>query len=392
VGTKGLFVMSMKKLLLVLLGISLASIFIVYQAVRRSTSEYATGVIDTATQISGCSTKAERSILFSSARLNSIRKLGEYEAMCGAQVTDTLFHTIELPTDPKLVPALLPQLVADLKEYQEYGLQPFVLVKLSSAWKETDFIDASKGKKNDVFTALVSGLEQQGITDEYIGAWVLFPDANLPLWQDKNVLPSQYVAIVNQMLTVLQKPFPNSARHLRLHTMTYETNDFEWSEQDFRSLSPYLTGITTNEIDALEFVAFPWMPPASKGGASLMKAAEYVPVTLMTEAMQVIQARQAWLITGTFAHLYGNEPENSITVPAPVRQELLTDTLSQMKKIQDRGYQVGVVLSNEDLRIKKDTSYWGYWGSDNTTNPAHKAAALNFVVGARQKGMLFGLL
>lgn len=375
------------------------SIYVVSSSIRQSSTWNQNRVINETVQKIGCSELLERSDLLSSARLRTLRQLGEFEALCQSQVTNRVFYSVEYVSDENLATAWANTVAADLKEFAEFGIEPVVVVQNTSTAPTAPVAETTSTRSAQLTPTTPSTqawgksldeLLTAGVAPSQLKHWVLFPEPNVPgAKTGVAVTPKAYSTQVMTAMDSISERFPDAEYVLVMNAMTFPTAPFSWGEQEYVSWTPYLEGIDSNRISALGVVAFPWLPATGQSGAILTEPNEYIPHWILKEATSYTGVQNIWLITGTFASLYAEDPVQQITVPAEIRKEWLGKTLEVLKHWPSNSWEPTVVISTNDLRAEANASAsdWGYWGSDLTTNQDHKWAVLEFIVSLRQHGI-----
>ncbi len=307
------------------------------------------------------SSQAEISGL-SSSSISQIRKLAEYNQVCKSSISNTLSYFVPIPTTESQSVDYAADLAVALKEFAKYKITPIIFLEPVSS--DGDLVDMDKfslGDYDHVIDSFFFNLSESGITNEMMGTWVPFPEANIPVWSslDPNIFTNCVIKTINHQ----KKYFPNSKASLLLDTMTYQSID-SWDNAQAVSFEPYIKGIPEGLIDSFGLQGFPWLPPlddlVSKGNGT---PRDYLRVDLAIEAAKKLGLNSIWLNTGTFSTKYTHQPTAKITVTPKTRLDLLNQVVEEAKKIKSEGFDVSIHLFAEDKSATEEATDWSYWPS-----------------------------
>lgn len=365
--------------------------FMVYIVFRSVTANRGDGdsqsVLNNLQSGSVCSSEPARVELFLSSQLPAVRKLGELEEKCGSQVSSSLMYFTIMPKDSINAQELADKVEKVLQEYHKDGISPIVIVEPDSAWGLVDFSEFSSGFWDPFIDSFFSDLKKGGITDDMMGTWVPFPEANLPYWNHQNTTPEVYAVNVNRYVRILKKYFPNAKASVLLNSATYATDDYNWADGEYVSLKPYVQNLDKTLIDSFGLQGFPWMSPANEKGRVLFDSAEWLSVNLAIEAADTIGTKNIWFNTGTFAAKYASNPEMRTLVPGSVRKEILEKIIKQVRTLKGKKYNVSVNLFAEDKSGTSEGTDWSYFGSEYTNSEDHIIALLDFLKNLHKEGV-----
>jgi len=269
-----------------------------------------------------------------------------------------------------------------LKEFNKYKVQPIVIVEPVTQWGLIDFTEFDSGFYDSWIKTYFLTLQKEGITDQMMGTWVPFPEANLPYWNHASATPADFSRIVNKYLKFLKTYFPEAKGSILLNSATYETDDFDWANGEYVSLSQYVSGLDKKYIDSFGIQGFPWSPPAtSKDAAAIFNAREFLNEDLISEAADLLGTKNIWINTGTFSRKYTLDPEQTITITPEVRLDVLNSILSQAVKLKQKKNNVSINIFAEDKSETAEATDWSYQG-------IYKNVFVNFAARANSENII----
>lgn len=361
--------------------------YVAYSTVSNNLDSKRVGNLIENLEADACSSLPGRTEVLMRSDMSSIRRVGELDQACSSQTTTHLMYFTVMPKDNDVAKQLAQTIWTDLKEFDSYNITPIVVIEPTSDWGLIDFTEFNTGFWDVWINTFFSELKSRGVTDEQMGIWVPFPEANLPLWNHQNTSPRDYAKAVNRYLTILKKYFPDTETSILLNSTTYPTDDFEWSDGEYASLNPYVQDINKDLVDSFGLQGFPWMPPANRKGSPIFEPNEYLNLDIAVEAATTLGVKKIWFNTGSFASKYTQEPEKTVIVPAQVRKEIMEKTLKQLIKVKERGYEVSVNVFAEDKSQTAEATDWSYWGSTYTENNLHLQVILDFMKDAKKQNI-----
>jgi len=320
-----------------------------------------------------------------------LQKLAEYQRVCGSLVTTTLMVFTGIPKDATSAEASAEKMAGMLAEFSAFRIQPIVMVDPGIGQDSIDFSAFKKGLYDPFLQIYFSTLKEKGIRDSVMGTWVPFPEANLPNWNHSNVAPSDFSILVNRYLGALKKEFPEAKGSILLNSSTYEHDGFDWTEGEYVSLVPYVSGIKNGLIDSFGIQGFPWMPPAESGRFGVLDAREYLNAHLAMEAADALGVKNIWFNTGTFSRKYTLDEDKTITVDPGRRKDILNGIISEVDSARKKGYSVSINLVSRDESGLAEATDWSYWRDPNDALNLHVAVFIDFVVKMKEMGIPFSI-
>jgi len=377
----------MKVLLIVITLLSLFVGWVVIQSVVSSRLSPEAQEIFTALKRQACSSEPPRGEVLHQSTLPDIRRLADYETRCKSAVTDQLVYHVTLPSDSITANQLAARTASALVEYEKYQIRPLVFVQPFAGWTTSSSGKLASGGYDAAVTAYFKQLQALGVTKAQMGTWTPFPLPNLPNWGNASMQPADFTKSWNRYVGILRRYYPETPVSVLLSSATYNNPNFSWSEGEYVSLLPYLKDLTPNTLDSLGVQGFPWLPAANTTGASILEPAEFLTPPAVREAIKDFNIKKVWFHTGTFAASYTTEPKQIVQMPASVRQAILAKVLKQAGQLKNQGQEVSINLVAFDASSLPENSDWSYWGSDNTSNPAHAQTILDFLMQSRAAGI-----
>ena len=289
-----------------------------------------------------------------------IQKLIEYQTLCSSKVADKYMIFTSMPNSQENAKFLARQLAPELKAMNEAGVTPLVIVEPTTEWGLIDFTEFNTGFYDQWIKTYFSEMKQAGMTDEMMGIWVPFPEANLPYWNRKNATPKDFAQIVNRYLEVYKGQFPKAKASILLNSATYESDDFDWERGDYASLLPYVSDIKPKLVDSFGLQGFPWSPPATREGNGIFDAREFLNRQLAIEAARKLQIKEIWFNTGTYVTKYAQDDEKRVTISAAKRKDVSYGIINEVKRAQEAGYSVWVNVFAEDKSKVAEATDWSY--------------------------------
>lgn len=319
-----------------------------------------------------------------------IQKLHMYQELCDSFVTDRFMVFTDMPKDDIVAKQNAANIASTLVEFSYYGITPLVIVEPVTEWGLIDFEEFKSGFYNSWIRTYFAELKRLGITDSQMGIWVPFPEANLPYWNHANANPEDFAIIVNTYLSIMKEYFPEAKGSILLNSATYATDDFDWANGEYLSLLPYVNGLNASLIDSFGLQGFPWSPPAGREGSGIYNAREFLNSKLVIEAAQKLGVKEVWLNTGTYRAKYTSIPEDTVTISASMRKDILARITSEAEVIQKAGYTVWINIFSEDKSNTVEATDWSYISKVGETSQ-HGAIFTEAVLQFNSKGIKVSL-
>ncbi|MEX1123732.1 MAG: hypothetical protein WEC81_01005 [Patescibacteria group bacterium] len=290
-------------------------------------------------------------------------QLNKYQESCNSYVTNQLMVFEDMPNSGVSAEKKGKAMSNRLKEFSEGSVTPIVIIEPSSEWGLIDFDEFNTGFYDDWISKYFETIKNSGVTDNMMGTWVPFPEANLPYWNNQNATPNDFSHVVNRYLGILKQYFPQAKGSVLLNSATYETTDFNWESGEYNSLIPYVKDINKEYVDSFGIQGFPWLPNAGGVGPGIFDAAEYLNFRLAIEAADTLEIKQIWFNTGTFSRKYTLDQESTVYVTAAKRKDLLDGILTEVERVKDRGYEVSINIFAHNKSALSEATDWSYLSS-----------------------------
>lgn len=343
----------------------------------------------TAFPIGRCSSKEE---LIRSSEISPdsiLRSLVEYESICESYVTNAITISESLPKNTLSAKQKGERMAGILAEFSVFGVKPIVLIDPSDDRGPVNFQKLASGSYDQIFREYFFALREKGIRSELMGVWIPFPSANLPKWNHANIPPKDFVAGVNRYLGVLKEVFPDAKGEVLLSSSTYENDRFEWSDGEYVSLIPYVSGIQPGLADSFGIEGFPWMPPRESGRFGVLDAREYLNAKLAIEAADSLGVRDIRFFTGTFSEKYTLDDDKKITLDPGRRKDMLNGIISEVESARKKGYLASISLLVTDESADLRATDWSY-RADSDLN-LHQSVFVDFAVKMNELHIPFSL-
>lgn len=328
-------------------------------------------------ELGSCSTKHKIQGLDQSVDPH-LKQLDKYQELCGSFATDKMMIFTDMPKDESEAKDKANKMTDTLKEFEKYDIQPIVIVEPASTWGLIDFGEFKTGFYNNWIDVYFEQLKENDVTDQMMGMWVPFPEANIPSWNHHNTSAEDFSVIVNIYLTILKKHFPDTKTSILLNSATYETDDFNWMNGQYISLNEYVIGIEDGLVDSLGIQGFPWQSSADTDSDRMFDARVFLSPGLAMEAAEILEIQEIWFNTGTFSEKYTLDEEKKIQVLAKDRERILNGIYDEIQKVRSNDYNVWINLFAENKNRKKESTNWSYWQSD-IVSIDHELILVNFL-------------
>lgn len=297
------------------------------------------------------------------AKNGNLRQLAKYQSLCASGVTKTLMIFTGMPATNTQSEDMARDIAKTLQEFADFGVTPVVVAEPTNALGELDMAALAQGSYDEIIASYFANIKKAGITEAHTGTWVPLPEPNVPLWTPKNRTPRTFSDGVNHYLTAARQTYPNLQASVMLNAATYAANDTTWSNQQYRSLAPYLRGINKDLVQSVGIQGFPWLPPANAKGAGSLDASVFLNAQIAKNAADTLGVKAMWLNTGTFAAQHTNNPNAKVTMTPDRRATILDGITTQAAALKKQGYSVTINLFAEDKSKVSEGTDWSYIGS-----------------------------
>jgi len=306
-------------------------------------------------------------------------QLAKYQNICDSQVTEQVMIFTDMPKDNNVAIEDAKKMADTLKEFDKYNIKPIVIIEPVTDWGLIDFSEFGSGFYDNWIYTYFYQLKKEGITDEMMGLWVPFPEANLPYWNHANATPADFSAIVNRYLKAMKYYFPNTKGGILLNSATYEVDDFEWANGEYVSLLQYVEGLDKNLVDSMGMQGFPWVPSKNREEGAVLDPQEFLNSELVSEAADKLETKEIWLNTGTFATKYTLDEELLSTVNVQKRVDILDGIISESLELKKKGYDVTINIFAQDKSQVAEATNWSYLKESFGASLEDETAFIQFV-------------
>jgi hypothetical protein len=301
----------------------------------------------------------------------SLQRLAEFQDVCQSGQVRTMMLFTDMPKDLTEAQQKAKDMAGTLKEFDTYKVRPLVIIEPVASWGFVDFNEFRDGFYDAWITEYFATLKAQGITDQQMGIWTPFPEPNLPYWNHQSAKPEDFGLMVNRYLRIMDSYFPTAKASIMLNSASYDNSDFEWSNEEYVSLLPYLKNLDPKLIDMFGMQGFPWSPRNGTGTNNQFDASTYLNADLLTEAAATLGIKEVWLNTASFMQKYTLDNEATVTISPETRKTVLSSIVDQTKRIQAMGYTVSVNLFAEDKSSASEETNWSYWAKGQQRTSQH---------------------
>ncbi|HET8883950.1 MAG TPA: hypothetical protein VFM68_00585 [Candidatus Saccharimonadales bacterium] len=302
------------------------------------------------------------------ARSSYLKKLAQYERVCGSRVTPQISFFVATPATIQEARGYAANVAVQLHEFAAHGIAPLVFIEPTTSTGLVDMSEYQAGGYDEVLDTYFASIKAAGITDTMMGTWVPFPEGNMPVWTSLN--PKDFSASVIKTVSYQKKHFPDSKASILLDTLTYPSVD-SWNDGRAVSLAPYVRDIPNGLIDSFGLQGFPWAPPANQSGTAVVDPQQYLRVGLAAEAAKILGVQDIWLNTGTFGTKYADKSTQQVSISPQQRLAMLTGVTRQAKTLQEQGFSVSIHLFAENKSDVTEATDWSYWSNNTvTTSPS----------------------
>jgi hypothetical protein len=316
-----------------------------------------------------------------SSTLPELRKLAEYEAVCGGAVAAKMMFFASMPINDADAKSLANDTAVTLKEYARFGISPLVILEPVTSAGTISFSEYQSGRYDSAMNTYFSTLKSNGITGQMMGTWVAFPEANIPEWGNTN--PNDFAACVTKTVQLQKKYFPASNASVMLDSKSYPSGT--WESGTYTSLLPYVKNIPKGLIDSFGYQGFPWPDPKPD-----YNAAHFLNPDIAKDAAQQLGVTSIWFNTGSFSQgkAYNGQ---TIAVAPEQRQAILYDIIAQAKKLQVSGFSLSISLFAENKLNSAEGIDWSYWNVGNEKTGLSTTVFQSFIHEVRSSSIEFWL-
>lgn len=313
-------------------------------------------------------------------------KTKQLQEICGSGVSNQLMTFIDMPNSPIIAGRKAVTLAEELKTLHELGITPIVIVEPVTEWGLIEFEEFGEGFYNGWLEEFFARLINEGVTQEMMGVWVPFPEANLPYWNKAQDNPAQFGINVNLYAKILRKYYPQTEISVLLNSVSYQSTDFNWEKGVYDSLIPYLETLDKGLVSSFGIQGFPWRSPKSQEvPLYIYDPVEFISPNIAIEAADYLGVKKIWINTGTFRAKFASDPDELVVESASTRKTILDEILTQAKGMKAKGYDVSINLFAENKVETTEATDWSYWGENTDEVDAHTSILKSFLHSAAKE-------
>ena len=317
----------------------------------------------------------------------ALKKLAQYEHLCKGAVVDQLMVFLPMPTTSAEATSFADDAAGTLREFSKHGIAPLVLFEPSQTIP-TVLRDMRSGHYDDILKQYYQRLHSHSVTSSQMGTWVLFPEANTPVWG--NTDPDLFQANVTKVATLQKQYFPTSNISILLNSRSHPSDDSDWNKGQVTSLVPYLDHLPKGLLDSFGYQGFPSQSAANAATLySSLQPGEYLPVAIAQQAVDTLGVSKVWLNTGTYATMYASQPSQIVHQSPQQRRVALQGVLDQALAI--RRAAVSVNIFAEDKSDTAEAVDWSYWHGRTADQSPDTRVLTDFIATLQQKKVGFSL-
>jgi hypothetical protein len=282
-----------------------------------------------------------------------LKQLKKYQDLCGSKVADKMMIFTQIPSNSNSVQPLASEIVAILKEFSAYGITPVVIAEPTDGDTQLSFTEFAKGVFNPVLDQYFAALKNAGITDQQMGIWVPFPEANIPVWNSIGSTPADFGSLINNYSSSLKKFFPTTQVSVLMNYTSFDPSDKGYSNPKIGNYDEYLKNIKPGMVDSFGIQGFPWVEGNKSSDNSVNDPQVFLQPANSMRAAKQLGVNTIWFNTGTISSKYTQSPSLRVNVSATDRQVINNNKLKIFDQVQNAGYKIWV---NEFVQNKSNTA------------------------------------
>lgn len=334
---------------------------------------------------STCSPKAKL-VGLEKSKLTQLRRLADYQTLCGSFVSDRMMYFIGFPETSAKAKSIANNLARGLKEFHARGVTPIIVMEaMTDSGKKIRLADIAAGKYDHEIDSLFYRLKAAGITSDFIGIWVPYPEINTPDWNRTDFRPSDFGKMVNKFFESARKTYPDIQGSILLNDASYDAADKDWERPIYSNFDDYISAIAPATIQSFGVQGFPWKARASETSkSSIIDAQRFLHIENSIYAAKKLGVKSIWFNTGTFATMYRGS--NIITSSPEERSTILNGILREADAVANAGYSITINLFAQNKLSSNETVDWSYGSLTSHSNPLRKIL-FDFISQAHSAGI-----
>jgi hypothetical protein len=287
-----------------------------------------------------------------------LQMLAHYEQVFNGGITDRLMTFTNMPANARQAQTAASEMASKLKEFNHNGISPLVIMEPTTSSGVVNFQNYANGTYDGILSVYFQSLKTNGVTDQAMGMWVYFPEADLPEWGP--VDQTNFAPNVIRTVKLQKQYFPASKASILLDAMSYPPGATGWDSGSYTSLAPFVSGIPKGLLDSFGLQGFPWSPPANQSGTANLNPSTFLNYSLAIEAARILGTNNVWLNSGTFGAMYANSKNQTVLMSPSQRQNILNGIANQAINLRNSGFSVAVNIFAEDKSSVGEATDWSY--------------------------------
>jgi|GEM_PF-782362 len=298
--------------------------------------------------------------------LPGLRRLSEYQDICGSFVSDRMMCFVSFPEDREQAMSIALGLAPKLKEFHRVGVSPIVIFEpKTGSGKYVSLVGIASGEYDPFLRDLFSFLSENGVTGEMIGEWVPYPEINAPIWDRKGFSPGDFSVMVNRFFPILRSRYPAAKGTILMNAASYDPSDTEWAHARYEDFSPYIRGIAPGNLESFGIQGFPWKS-GRRDGSAFMSPDAFLHVELAVSAAKRLGVNRIWINSGTFGTM--RKGGASVSCAPAERAVVLGGLLRKARQLRREGYSVSINLFAENKAGTAEAVDWSYGNLNDREN------------------------
>lgn len=322
--------------------------------------------IDQSIRLASCSSASPSHPGLASSTIAQLRKLAEYEKLCGSGSIDSASFFLGTPANLQQAASQASWAASVLKEFARFGISPVVFFEPAAEGNILNLNELATGAYDASLGTYFDNIRSQGVSGEMMGTWVPLPEGNIPVWN--NTDPSTFAAAVTRIVQIQKSRIPGSKAAIMLQSMSYPSGT-SWAGGSYKSLLPYVQNIPKGLIDSFGLQGFAW-PPTSAGDTPQLDPTSFLRVDFASEAANNLGTKEVWFNTGTFGLSNVVSRSSPYTLSPLQRQKVLSGILSQAQKLKEQGFKMSIHLFNQNKANTAEGIDWSYWSGNSPKGEA----------------------
>ena len=315
-----------------------------------------------------------------------LKQLSKYQDICGSKVADKMMVFTQIPSNINSVQPLANEISIILKEFSLYDITPVVIAEPIDGDTQLSFIDFAKGNYNSTLDQYFAALKNTGITNQQMGVWVPFPEANIPTWNSEGSTPADFGLLINNYSSSLKKYFPTTVVSVLMNYTSFDPADKSYSKPSIANYDQYLKNIKPGLVDSFGMQGFPWVEANRSSDNSVNDPQVFLQPASTMRAAKQLGINNIWFNTGTISSKYTQNPSLRVNVSAADRQVINNNKLKVFDTVKNAGYNIWV---NEFVQDKSNTAEQTNFSYLQT--PQDQAAFKDFTTKLNARGIALSL-